>query len=135
MEDYSVERLRVVIPVGGEATRLKPLTAEVSKACVRLLNRPIIEIALASLAKQGVKNFIFGVRGYVNYKSLYDYFKEGAGFSARYEISPRVHIKYQPNEEDFGSADSLRINLDYYGIVVRLQLDNSINLPLARTLD
>ena len=64
----------------------------------------MIEI-LACLAKQGVKNFIFGVKGYVNYKNLHDYFK-GVSFSSRYEISPRVHIKSQPNEEDFRSADT-----------------------------
>ncbi|MEM3945395.1 MAG: sugar phosphate nucleotidyltransferase, partial [Candidatus Micrarchaeia archaeon] len=76
--------LKVVLPVGGEAKRLQPLTALVSKACVRLLNRPIVEFSMESLAKQGVKTFIFGVKGYLNYKSLYDYFKEGIGFSARH---------------------------------------------------
>ncbi|MEM2123234.1 MAG: hypothetical protein QXE79_06320 [Candidatus Bathyarchaeia archaeon] len=43
--DYGVESLTVIIPVGGLARRLMPLTAETSKACVRLVNMPIIEIA------------------------------------------------------------------------------------------
>ncbi|MGC8911486.1 MAG: sugar phosphate nucleotidyltransferase, partial [Nitrososphaeria archaeon] len=109
-----VDDLRVIIPVGGEAKRLKPLTCEVSKALVRLLNRPLVEIAIVKLARQGVRYFIFGVKGYVNYRALYDYFQDGVGLSARYGIEPRIHIKYQPNRDDFGSADSVRINMEYY---------------------
>ncbi|RLF20047.1 MAG: NDP-sugar synthase, partial [Thermoprotei archaeon] len=115
-ENWRPEDLWVIFPVGGEAKRLKPLTAEVSKACVRFANKPLIEFSLIHLAKQGVKNFIFGVKGYLNYKSLHDYFKEGIDISSRYGIHPRIHIKYQPNVDDVGSADSIRINMEYYGI-------------------
>lgn len=129
--------LRAVIPVGGEAKRLKPLTAEVSKAVVRLLCKPMVEFAVAELARQGVRNYIMGVKGYVNYVSLMDYFKDGVGFSADYGISPRVHIKYQPNVEDVGSADSVRINMDYFdvdGPVIVVQGDNLFHLDLKDLL-
>jgi len=119
--------LRVIIPVGGKATRLLPLTAETSKACLRLLNRPMIDFSLLPLARQGIRNFIFGVKGYTNYRDLHDYFESGYGFSARYEIEPRVHIKYQPNVDDFGSASSAMINMDYYDVkdpVFAVQGDN-----------
>jgi len=135
--DYSPESLRVIIPVGGIAKRLIPLTSEVSKACIRLINRPLIEISLLTLARQGVRNFIFGVKGYTNYKSLHDYFKSGIGFSARYSIEPRVHIKYQPNVEDCGSADSARINIEYYGVkdpVFAVQGDNIFDIDLENVL-
>lgn len=125
--NYLPERLRVIIPVGGKAKRLLPLTAETSKACVRLMNRPMIEFSLLSLARQGIRNFIFGVKGYTNYRDLHDYFESGYGFSARYEIKPRVHIKYQPNVDDLGSADSARISMDYYDVkdpVFAVQGDN-----------
>jgi NDP-sugar pyrophosphorylase family protein len=128
-----MRKLWVIIPVGGRATRLLPLTAEVSKACLRLLNRPLIEIALLSLAKQGVTNFIFGVKGYTNYRSLHDHFESGIGFSAKYNIEPRIHIKYQPNVEDYGSGDSARINLDYYDVeemLFAVQGDNIFNVNL-----
>jgi len=123
----------VIIPIGGRAKRLLPLTAEVSKACIRLLNRPLIDISLLCLARQGVKNFIFGVKGYTNYRDLYDYFESGIGFSARYDIEPRIHIKYQPNEEDVGSGDSARINIAYYNIenpVFAVQGDNIFDVNL-----
>jgi NDP-sugar pyrophosphorylase family protein len=130
-DNYSPDRLRVIIPVGGRATRLLPLTAETSKACLRLLNRPLVEFALLSLASQGIRHFIFGVKGYTNYRDLYDYFESGIGFSVRYNIKPRVHIKYQPNEEDLGSADSARINMEYYNIknpVFAVQGDNIFDI-------
>ncbi len=126
-DNYAPERLRVIIPVGGKATRLLPLSAETSKAALRLLNRPLVEFSLLSLARQGIRNFIFGVKGYTNYRDLYDYFESGYGFSVRYDIKPRVHIKYQPNVEDLGSADSARINIEYYKLnnpILAVQGDN-----------
>lgn len=79
-DNYIPERLRVIIPVGGKATRLMPLTAATSKAALRLLNRPLVEFSLLSLARQGIRNFIFGVKGYTNYRDLTDYFESGYGF-------------------------------------------------------
>jgi NDP-sugar pyrophosphorylase family protein len=126
-DNYALDRLRVIIPVGGKATRLLPLTAETSKACLRLLNRPLIDFSLLPLARQGIRNFIFGVKGYTNYRDLHDYFESGYGFSARYGIVPRVHIKYQPNVDDYGSASSAMINMEYYNVrdpVFAVQGDN-----------
>ena len=128
----------VFIPIGGEATRLLPLTADVSKAGVRFLNRPLIEISTVSFAKQGVRNFILGIKGFINYRSLHDYFGVGMGVSARYKISPRVHLRYAPNVPDVGSADSARISLDYYGIegnTIVAQCDNIADINLRDFLD
>lgn len=133
--NYALERLRVIIPVGGKAKRLLPLTAETSKACIRLLNRPLIDFSLLPLARQGIRNFIFGVKGYTNYRDLHDYFESGYGFSARYGIEPRVHIKYQPNVEDCGSADSAMINMDYYNVrdpVFAVQGDNIFDVEVKK---
>jgi NDP-sugar pyrophosphorylase family protein len=132
-DNYSPERIRVIIPVGGKATRLLPLTAETSKAALRLLNRPLVEFSLLSLARQGVRNIVFGVKGYTNYRDLYDYFESGYGFSVRYNIKPRIHIKYQPNVDDLGSADSARINMEYYEInspVFAVQGDNVFEISV-----
>jgi len=126
-----------MIPVGGEARRLRPLTAESSKAVVRIFNRPLVEFALIELARQGIRNFVFGAKGYVNYRSLFDYFREGEGFSAQNKIRPRVHIKYQPRIEDVGSADSVRILMDYYDVkdqFLVVQGDNLFELDLRDML-
>jgi NDP-sugar pyrophosphorylase family protein len=137
-DNYAPEKIRVIIPVGGKATRLLPLTAETSKACLRLLNRPLVEFSLLSLASQGIRNFVFGVKGYTNYRDLYDYFEAGYGFSARYSIKPRIHIKYQPNVPDLGSADSARINIDYYELnnpIFAVQGDNIFDIKVKNLID
>ncbi|MGD8565132.1 MAG: NDP-sugar synthase [Candidatus Bathyarchaeota archaeon] len=137
-DNYASERLRVIIPVGGKAKRLRPLTAETSKACLRLLNRLLIEFSLLSLARQGIRNFIFGVKGYTNYRDLHDYFKEGLGVSTRYNLTPRVHIKYQPNIDDLGSADSARTNMEYYNVkdpIFAVQGDNIFDVNLKELVD
>jgi len=129
--------MMVMIPVGGEARRLRPLTAESSKAVVRIFNRPLVEFALIELARQGIRNFVFGAKGYVNYRSLFDYFREGEGFSAQNKIWPRAHIKYQPRIEDVGSADSVRILMDYYNVrdqFLVVQGDNLFELDLRDML-
>jgi len=129
----NVRDLRGFTAVGGIGKRMGPLTHGTSKACVRLLNRPIMDFALLPLAEQGVRNFIFGVKGGTNHRDLYDYYKEGIDFSARYGIEPRMHFKYQPNEDDVGSADSLRLNLNYYDVedpIIVVQGDNVHDIDL-----
>jgi len=129
----NIEKLRCFIPVGGQAKRLRPLTHDISKPCIRFLNRPLIEFAMATLAEQGARNFIFGEYGYTNYSNLFDQYGEGVGFSAKYKIEPRVHIKHQPNLDDLGSADSYRLNIEYYDIddpVLVVQGDNLFNIDL-----
>lgn len=102
------------IPIGGMGKRLRPIAVGYSKALVRIVNRPLVDIVVATLAREvGVRRFIFGVKGLKNYETLWNYFKGGRGYSAEYEL-PRVYIEYQPNVEDVGSADSLRINMEYY---------------------
>ncbi|NLF89105.1 NDP-sugar synthase [Candidatus Bathyarchaeota archaeon] len=115
-----------------------PLTQDTSKACLRLLNRPLVEFSLLSLANQGIRNFIFGVKGYTNYRDLYDYFQSGIGFSAHYKIKPHIHIKYQPNVPDLGSADSARINMEYYDLtnpIFAVQGDNIFDMKVKKLID
>jgi NDP-sugar pyrophosphorylase family protein len=133
-----VDEIRVFIPVGGIGTRLLPLTYNVSKPCIRLLNRPILEFGLSTLAEQGVRNFIFGANGKANFTNLFDQYGEGVGFSAKYGIKSRVHIKYQPNIPDEGSADSLRINMEYYDVeepVFVAQGDNVFDVDLRNLME
>jgi len=137
-DDYTPEKLRVIIPVGGKATRLLPLTAETSKACLRFLNRPLVDFSLLSLANQGIRDFIFGVKGYTNYRDVHDYFESGYGFSARYNINPRIHVKYQPNVDDLGSADSARINMEYYNVrspAFAVQGDNIFDINVKEIME
>jgi NDP-sugar pyrophosphorylase family protein len=131
--DMNAKELRCFIPVGGQAKRLRPLTHSVSKPCIRFLNRALIEFSIATLAEQGVRHFIFGEYGYTNYSNLFDQYGEGVGFSTKYQITPRVHIKHQPNFDDIGSADSYRLNMEYYDVndpVLVVQGDNLFDIDL-----
>jgi NDP-sugar pyrophosphorylase family protein len=130
--------IRCFIPIGGQAKRLRPLTQDISKACVRFLNRPLIEFSMATLAEQGIRHFIFGEYGYTNYSNLFDHYGEGLGFSTTYRIEPRVHIKHQPNLDDLGSADSYRLNVEYYDIkdpVLVVQGDSLFDIDLKSLVE
>jgi NDP-sugar pyrophosphorylase family protein len=93
---------------------------------------------MVTLAEQGVRNFIFGEYGYTNYTNLYDKYGEGIGFSAKYNIKPRVHIKHQPNLDDCGSADSYRLNIEYYDVrdsVLVVQGDSLFDIDLKALVE
>jgi len=125
--------IRCFIPVGGQAKRLRPLSHDVAKPCVRFLNRPLIEFSMATLAEQGIRDFIFGEKGFTNYANIFDQYGEGVGFSAKYGIHPRVHIKHQPDFDDLGNADSYRLNIEYYDVkdpVIVVQGDNLFDIDL-----
>ncbi|MGC8582535.1 MAG: sugar phosphate nucleotidyltransferase [Thermoproteus sp.] len=120
-----------VIPIGGEAVRLRPLTVETSKAMVRILNRPLIEFTIVGLARQGVEEIIMGVRGYYNYKDVYDYFGEGYWLEREYGV--RVRLRYMPRAETRGNAEAVKISLEYYGVrepVLVVQGDNLFEIDL-----
>ena len=124
---------KAIFPLGGLGTRLYPLTVETSKALVRFLNRPLIEFTIIKLARQGVTEFYMGVSGYYNYREVYDYFGEGLKIRAKYGL-PDIRIRYQPNEESVGNADSVRIIMEYYDIeedVLVAQADLLFDVDLA----
>jgi NDP-sugar pyrophosphorylase family protein len=126
--------IKCFIPVGGQAKRLRPLSHDVAKPVVRFLNRPLIEFSMATLAEQGIRDFIFGEKGFTNYANIFDQYGEGVGFSAKYGIHPRVHIKHQTDFDDLGNADSYRLNIEYYDVkdpVIVVQGDNLFNIDLG----
>ena len=121
-------------PVGGAGKRLLPLTHGMSKPCIRFLNRPLIEFSIVELAEQGIRDFIFGALGHTNYSDLFDQYGEGTGVSAKYNIDPRIHIKYQPNLDDLGSAHSFFLNIEYYDVrdpVLIIQGDSIFNVDIS----
>jgi mannose-1-phosphate guanylyltransferase len=56
--------MKAVILVGGEGTRLRPLTFNTPKAMVPILNRPFLEHLLLYLAKHGISDVILAM-GYL----------------------------------------------------------------------
>jgi len=56
--------MKGVILVGGEGTRLRPLTCNIPKAIVPILNRPFLEHLLRYLKKHGIEDIILAM-GYL----------------------------------------------------------------------
>ena len=70
--------LKAVILVGGPGTRLQPLTYEVPKSMVPVLNKPFMEHTIAYLKSFGIKDIIFTL----NYlpEVIQNYFGDGSKF-------------------------------------------------------
>ena len=56
--------MKAVVLIGGEGTRLRPLTCNIPKAAVPILNRPFMEHLLRYLEKHGVRDIILAM-GYL----------------------------------------------------------------------
>jgi NDP-sugar pyrophosphorylase family protein len=128
-----------IIPVGGEAVRLRPLTVETSKALVRILNRPILEFIILELAMNGIEEVYLGVRGYYNYRAVHDYFREGYWLRTKYPfIDHDVRIRYMPRYETSGNAEAVKITVEYYNIkepFIVVQCDNIFKLDLKKVFE
>ncbi|WP_367883816.1 sugar phosphate nucleotidyltransferase [Thermococcus peptonophilus] len=108
---------------------------ETSKGLVRLLNKPILEHSILSLAKDGIEEvYLGGVRGgYVNYTTLFDYFREGYWLQKKYGLEKEVRIRYMPRYESTTNGDAVWYTMNYYGIkepVVVIQGDNIYQLNI-----
>jgi len=73
--------LKAVILVGGEGTRLRPLTYSVPKSMVPVLNRPFLEHTIAYLKGYGVKNIILTL-SYLP-EAVQDYFGDGSNLETQ----------------------------------------------------
>lgn len=79
-EPYLADRL-VVVMAGGLGRRLRPLTERSPKPLVPIGGRPLVELAVESLQKQGFRQVLFCV-GY-GAEMIQDHFGDGERFSVR----------------------------------------------------
>jgi NDP-sugar pyrophosphorylase family protein len=100
LEILMVLDLTVIATVGGEGTRLYPLTLDKPKCLVNLVGRAIVARTFESLAVQGCREFILACKGAEITQRLKEYFKDGAGFSARLKLDPPAVFRYQNNYLD-----------------------------------
>lgn len=88
--------------VGGEGTRLRPLTLKTPKALIQVKGKPMIEHIIDHLAGHGIEEFYLSV-GYLREKIM-DYFGDGS--------SKGVGIEYVVEEERLGTAGGLNLAKD-----------------------
>ncbi len=90
--------MKAIILVGGEGTRLRPLTYSVVKPMVPVLNRPFIEHVILKLAAHGINDIVLAM----GYKpdSIFSYFKDGIG--------PGIKLTYSLEEKPLGTAGAVK---------------------------
>jgi len=90
--------MKAIILVGGEGTRLRPLTYSVVKPMVPVANRPFIEHVILKLAAHGINDIVLAM----GYKpdSIFAYFGDGAG--------PGIKLTYSLEEKPLGTAGAVK---------------------------
>lgn len=89
--------MQAVILAAGLGTRLRPVTADRSKAMVPVLGRPLVERAILPFVEQGIVDFIFVVSP--------DDTKIQSFFAERTDL--RINVQFVYQEERLGMAHAL----------------------------
>ncbi|MDP3879871.1 MAG: NDP-sugar synthase [Dehalococcoidales bacterium] len=90
--------MKAVILVGGQGTRLRPLSCGTPKPMVPVLNRPLLEHVILNAAKHGVTDFVLAI----NY--LPEAIKEGLGDGSKLG----VNINYAVEETPLGTSGAVK---------------------------
>ncbi|MBU2560131.1 NDP-sugar synthase [archaeon] len=106
----------VIAVVGGEGTRLYPLTLQHPKPLVCLCGTAILSRTFEAMANQGFNDFILAGKGIRGTLFIKEFFKEGHLFSKTSGTLSDARFKYKPKYEDRGNADAVRFCMDFYDI-------------------
>lgn len=88
-----------VIMAGGLGTRLRPLTYSIPKPLLPVDEKPILEIIIGKLRKQGIRRILL-TTGYRS-ELIHTYFRDGSRFG--------VHITYVNEDRPLGTAGALSL--------------------------
>lgn len=90
--------MKAVIMAGGFGTRMRPLTINLPKPMIPMVNRPIMEIIVDLLKKHKLTDLISVV--FYQPETITEYFHDGADFG--------VQMMYKAAESDLGTAGSVK---------------------------
>lgn len=90
--------LKAVILVGGEGTRLRPLTCNTHKSMVPILNRPFLEHMIYYLKGYGIEDIVLALCHLP--KSIESYFGDGRDFG--------VKLDYVLEDSPLGTAGAVK---------------------------
>lgn len=94
--------MKAVIMAGGEGTRLRPLTSNVPKPMLPVVNVPMMEHIVTLLRRHGVTEIVVTVAYLAN--SIRTYFGDGSEFGVR--------MVYATEDTPLGTAGSVRNAMD-----------------------
>jgi mannose-1-phosphate guanylyltransferase/phosphomannomutase len=118
--------IRAVIMAGGEGTRLRPLTCDIPKPMVPILNKPVMEYTIELLKKHNIKD-ISVTLAYLP-SAVTEYFEDGKEWG--------VNLNYFIEETPLGTGGSVKNAgecLD--GTFVVISGDALTDLDLERAVD
>jgi len=95
--------MNAVIMAGGKGTRLLPLTADVPKPMIKIIDKPVLEHTIELLKKHGITEIGITL-GYMPEKII-SYFGDGSAFN--------VQIKYFIEDAPLGTAGSVKRAKDF----------------------
>jgi len=108
--------MQALILVGGEATRLRPLTCNTPKSMVPVMNTPFLEHVIRWLASHGIKDIILA-QGHLP-KPMQDYFQDGSRFGVKLihalEKQPMGTAGAVKNAEQYLTENFLVLNGDIF---------------------
>ena len=90
--------MKAIIMAGGFGSRLRPLTCDLPKPMVPILNKPVMEYSVELLREHGIKQI--GVTTCYLPEMIQDYFGDGRNWG--------VHLEYFLENEPLGTAGSVR---------------------------
>jgi mannose-1-phosphate guanylyltransferase/phosphomannomutase len=90
--------VKAVIMAGGFGTRLRPLTVDLPKPMMPMVNRPIMEHIVTLLARHGITDLVCLL--YFQGEKISDYFGNGDRFG--------VSLTYVTASDDFGTAGAVK---------------------------
>ncbi len=96
--DVEVKDMKAVLLAGGEGSRLRPISAEVPKPMVRLLDKPVMEYAVELLKKHGFTDIITTLQTLPH--KITDYFGDGAAWG--------VHMRHFIETTPLGTAGGVK---------------------------
>ncbi len=118
--------MKAVILVGGEAIRLRPLTCNIPKALVPVLNTPFLEHVIRHLGKHQVKDIVLA-QGHLA-QPIESYFGDGSQFGVR--------LTYVVEKTPLGTAGAIK-NVERYLDETFLGLNGDIftDLDITAVID
>ncbi len=132
--------MQAVILVGGQATRLRPLTTNTPKATVPVLNRPFLEYVIRNLSRHGVNDIVLAqhhLAGPIE-ENLGDGTRFGVSITYVVEDSPRGTAGAFKNVEKHIKGTFLGMNGDIFNdlditSMVAFHKDNNAAATIALT--
>src|SRR5208283_5712112 len=95
--------MKAVIMSGGFGTRLRPLTCNIPKPMVPMMNKPMMQHIVSLLKKHGSTDIVSTL--FYQPESITSFFGDGSLFG--------ITMQYRKAEADYGTAGSVRNAADF----------------------